>query len=138
MDRGEFLRSLIALLNASPYYRHIGMRVVECLEGTSRLELQAKECVQNLYGTLHGGVLASLVDSACGVALGTLLEEGEFAVTVDLRINYLCAASAGLLLAEGRVLQRGRNIGVAEADVRAAGGTLIAKGMTTHFIQKAS
>ncbi len=138
MDRSEYLNTLIAVLNASPYYRHIGMKVLRCCDGTSVLELDAKECTQNLYGTLHGGVLASLIDSACGVALGTLLHDGEIAVTVDLRINYISPARVGVLVAEGKVIHRGKHTGVAEACIQTKeGGVLVAKGMTTHFLQKA-
>jgi acyl-CoA thioesterase len=138
MERQAFLETILSILNSSPYYRHMGMKAVHCADGTSRIEIQADEHTKNLYGTVHGGVLASLIDSSCGVALGTLLEEGETAVTVDLRINYIAPVRAGLLIAEGKAIHRGRNTGVAEATLHTEGGVLVAKGMTTHFIQKTS
>jgi uncharacterized protein (TIGR00369 family) len=136
MARQEYLEAMMTILNSSPYYRHMGIKVVRWAEGTSRLEIEAAEPTKNLYGTVHGGVLASLVDSACGVALGTLLDEGETAVTVDLRINYIAPVREGLLIAEGKVIHRGRNTGVAEAVLHGEEGTIVAKGMTTHFVQK--
>jgi len=136
MEREEFTKAIMTILNSSPYYQHMGMKAVHCADGTSRLEIRAEEHTKNLYGTVHGGVLASLVDSACGVALGTMLEEGESAVTVDLRINYIAPVREGLLIAEGKAIHRGRNTGVAEATLHNENGVLVAKGMTTHFIQR--
>jgi len=124
------------LVNASPVYRFLGMEAVHAAGGSSRLELTIHEDLKNLWGTVHGGILAVILDSACGVALGTLLEPGEVLVTLDLRINYIAPLQNGTLIAEGTVLHRGRNTGVAEATLKNAEGRLIAKGMTTHFCKR--
>jgi uncharacterized protein (TIGR00369 family) len=76
------------------------------------------------------------MDSACGVALLTRLQPGETVVTLDLRVNYLLAVRSGTLSAEGEIVQRGRNTGVAEASIRDETGRLVARGMSTHFIRK--
>lgn len=122
------------LINGSPMYEHMGMEVIDAGEGRSSLRLQAGPELQSIYGMLHGGVAATIMDSACGIALGTLLEAGEICVTVDLRINYICNLKEGTLLAEGRVIHRGSQTGVTRAEVRDAAGTMIAVGMSTHFI----
>jgi len=132
----ERIEAMVAILNDSPVYRLLNMRVVEAGGGRSRLELDVAEDVKNLYGTVHGGMLATLVDSACGVALGTRLLEGEALVTLDLRINYLLPVWNGPLVAEGEVVHKGRRTGVAEASVRQASGRLVARGITTHFVRR--
>ena len=130
------LNHLIEIVNASPVYRFLGIEAVYAEAGSSRLELTIQEDLKNLWGTAHGGILATLLDSACGVALGTLLEPGEGMVTLDLRINYITPFHNGTLIAEGTAIHKGRNTGVAEATLKNEEGRLIAKGMSTHFCKK--
>jgi len=127
--------ALIRVLNASPAYRHLGMKVVLAEEGSSRIEMEVLEDLKNLYGTVHGGMLATLLDSVCGVALGSLLRVGESLVTLDLRINYLSPVKSGTVIAEGKVIHKGRQTGVAEATLKDETGRLAAKGMSTHFVK---
>ena len=68
-------------------------------------------------GTVHGGVLATLADSATGLAYRTVLEPGMTFTTIQLSLTYLTAGRAGRLVARGRVVKRGRRTGYAEADV---------------------
>jgi len=126
--------SLIQALNSSPYYRLLGMEVLELGEGRSRLRIRVRKDHHNLYGILHGGVIASLLDSTCTIALASLLEVGETAVTVDQRINYISNISQGELYGEGRAIHRGRFTGVSQGEVRDQEGKLVAVGMATIFI----
>lgn len=133
-ERKKLVESMTLLLNNSPYYRHLGMEVVEVGEGFSRLRLAIREEHKNLYGILHGGVLASLLDSTCSIAVGTLLSPGEAAVTLDQRINFVSNVRGGTLYAEGRALHKGRYTGVGYGEVKDDEGNLVAAGMTTVFV----
>ena len=124
------------LINSSPIYRHMKTEVLDAGEGRSRLKLEATPELHSLYGMLHGGVAATIIDSACGVALGSLLDKGEICVTVDMRVNYICNLKEGVLFAEGRVIHRGGQTGVTRAEVKDGDGNLIAAGMSTHFISR--
>ena len=126
--------ALMALINDSPFYRYMQMKVVEAGDGRSRLTMETKGEMQNLYGSLHGGAVATILDSSCGIAIGTLLKAGEIVVTVDMRINFVSNLKSGLLIGEGKVLHRGNRTGVAEAEVRDGEGNLVAVGMSTHLI----
>jgi uncharacterized protein (TIGR00369 family) len=128
--------ALKAALNNSPMYRYMQMEVVDAGEGRSRITLQGRKDLQNLYGILHGGAAATILDSACGIAVGSLLQPGEICVTIDLRINYIANVGEGVLTGEGHVVHRGRRTGVARAEVRDQEGNLIAAGMSTHLIYK--
>ena len=132
----KYLQLMKEAVNNSPYYRHIGMEVVEAGDGKSQLRLTGDRPLANLFGALHGGVTASLIDSACGVALGSILEPGERAVTADLRVNYIALAPCDAVTVEGEVLHKGKQTGVVEAVVKGPDGALLAKGMTTHIIQR--
>ncbi len=138
MSEEESLRGLreriFSLLNDSPFYRHMGMEVLEAGEGRARLRLRVREEHKNLYGILHGGVLAALLDSTCSIAVGTLLGMDEAAVTLDQRVNFVSNVREGVLYAEGKALHKGRYTGVGQGEVRDEEGNLVAAGMTTVFV----
>ncbi len=126
----------IALLNNSPYYHHLGMEVLQVEEGKCQLRLPIKAELKNLFGMLHGGVIASLLDSTCSIAAGSLCGPGEIAVTLDQTVNYISNLKEGTLLAEGTAIYKGRNTAIARAEVRDQQGNLVAYGTATIFILK--
>lgn len=130
----ELRDKILSLLNNSPFYRYLGMEVLEMGDGWARLRLQVRDEHKNLYGIVHGGVLAALLDSTCSIAVGTLLGEGEAAVTLDQRINFVSNVSDGVLYGEGKALHKGRYTGVGQGEVRDEEGNLVAAGMTTVFV----
>ena len=129
----EIRQRIFALLNGSPFYRHLGMEIVEAGDGRARLRLPVKDELKNLYGILHGGVIAALLDSSCSIAVGTLMGPDETSVTLDQRINYISNVKEGVLYGEGRALHKGRFTGVGQAEVRDEEGNLVAAGMTTSY-----
>jgi uncharacterized protein (TIGR00369 family) len=74
----------------------------------------------------HGGVIAALIDATAHAAVA--IHVGRSVPTLDLRIDYLRAATGGNLLASGRALSVGRSIGRADVEVRSEDGKLIAVG----------
>jgi uncharacterized protein (TIGR00369 family) len=127
-------QALLDLINDSPFYRYMEMKVVEAGGGRARLEMPAKDEMCNLYGMLHGGAIATILDSSCGIAVGSLLKSGEIVVTVDMRINFISNLKGGYLIGEGEVVHRGKQTGIVEAKVRDESGNLVAVGMSTHLI----
>jgi len=85
-------------------------------------------------GVLHGGVTAALVDTSIAFAIATLLEPGLETTTVELKLNYLLPIREGRVIAEARVIRKGRNLVVSEADILDQDGRLAAKGMATYMI----
>lgn len=85
-------------------------------------------------GAAHGGVAASLIDSAVGLALCTMLSSQELITTVELKVNFLAPAKPGILRASGKILHKGKRIAVGDGEVRNEKGTLIAKGLVTYMI----
>ncbi len=124
-------------INACPYYRLLGMRVVAMGDGHARLELPVEEKLLQIYGGVHGGATASLADSAVAVALISASTPNERAFTVELKLNFLAPVSIGRLTADARLFHRGRNIAAGEVDVRDDQGRLIAKGIATYMPVKA-
>ena len=109
----------------------IGMRLTAVDGGRARFELDAEARHHNPMGTLHGGILCDIADSAMGMAYASTLEEGESFTTLELKINFLRPVVTGHLIAEGAVVQRGRTVGLTECSVTDDRGRLIAKATST-------
>ncbi|MEW6547181.1 MAG: PaaI family thioesterase [Bacillota bacterium] len=121
-------------INDSPFYRLMGIRLVEIEPGRSRLEADVGNQHLNVYGTAHGGLCAALVDCAVGTALiGDLGQVTRPSPTVEMKINYLAPVTGGRLVAEGRLLHRGRTLAVGMAEIRDGEGTLVAVGTATYL-----
>lgn len=118
-------------INSCPYYRLLGMKVEAMGNGYARLTMPAEEKLLQLYGSVHGGATASLADSAVGTALISTLKGEEKAITVELKLNFVAAATRGVLTAEARLFQKGRRIAAGEVEIRDSDGRLIAKGVST-------
>ena len=124
------------IANSSPYYRHVQMQVVEFTENGCIMTMQSEVQHTNLYGNTHGGAIASIADSTCGISLAKALKPDEYAMTQHLAVSYLRPAPRGLLRAEGRLISRGRNSAVLEADVFNEAGEIVAHAHTIHSIRK--
>jgi uncharacterized protein (TIGR00369 family) len=85
----------------------------------------------NPMGTLHGGVLCDIADAAMGSAYGTLLDEGESFTTLELKINFLRPVWDATLTATGRVISRGKTVGLTECDITDEQGRLVARASST-------
>ncbi len=90
----------------------------------------------NMFGAMHGGWAATLLDSAMGCAVNTRVPVGSHYTTVDLTINYVrpVTEATGEVRAEGKVVHAGRRIATAEGRLTAADGRLLAHGVTTCMI----
>jgi uncharacterized protein (TIGR00369 family) len=120
------------------FWRYLGVLVEEAGEGWVRLRVPVKDGLRNAAGApVHGGVLSALVDMAIGGALGTTHDNaggGVGQTTLDLNVSFLAAASDGDLVAEGRLLRRGRTIAFGEARISDGAGKLVAVGRATYML----
>jgi uncharacterized protein (TIGR00369 family) len=94
-------------------------------DGTAQLELDATDEHLNEAGTVHGGVLATLVDTAMGQAVRSRTGEHDVPATSQLTVTYLRPGKPGHLQATGRVSTQGEHLTVCEADVEQDGRTLV-------------
>ena len=109
----------------------IGFRLTEVEPGHAAIELEASERHANPMGTLHGGVLCDIADAAMGTAYASTLEEGETYTTLELKINFLKPVQNARLRAVGRVVRRGKTIGLVECDVTDERQSLVARASST-------
>ncbi len=121
-------------VNNSPFYRHIKMQVTAFTDQGSVMEMTIADSHTNIYGTAHGGVIASLADSSCGTSVIQALAMNEAAVTFDLRIQFLAPVTENRLTAYGRVLHRTPRHVLAETEIYNESGELKARGSSIHSI----
>ena len=112
----------------------IGFSIAEAGEGRAVVTMQTGPQHFNPMGTLHGGVLCDIADTAMGFAFASTLGPGESFTTVELKINYLRPVREARLRAEGRVVQRGRTVGYTECEVTDENGKLVAKSSSTCLV----
>ena len=118
----------------------LGMRPAELGVGHAAFVTDAKPTFANPMGTVHGGIVATLLDSALGCAVQTTLDEGVGYTTISLEVKYLRAIrlDAGELRAEAFVVHAGRRQATAEARLTDREGRVLATATTTCLVLGAS
>jgi len=117
-----------------PVAELLGLELVSSGSGEAVMALEAEERHGNPMGFLQGGIICALADGAMGFAFVTTLNEGESFTTVELKTNFARRFATGRLVASGRVLHRGRTLGLTEAHVRDGAGKLIAHATSTCMV----
>ncbi|HET9855507.1 MAG TPA: PaaI family thioesterase [Methylomirabilota bacterium] len=133
----DVLERVRARARDNSFWRYLGVEVMEASEGKVRLRVPARDELRNAPGApMHGGVFSALVDMAVGGALSTMHEASAGGVgqtTLDLNVSFM-GAGTGDVIAEGRILRRGRTIAFGEATITDAAGRLLAVGRATYMI----
>ncbi|WP_422733663.1 PaaI family thioesterase [Micromonospora sp. WMMD558] len=133
----DLLRAMIAGELAAPPIMHlVDMARMEAEEGWVAVELVPQEFHYNPLGTVHGGVISTLLDTAAGCAVHTTLPAGVGYTSLDLNVKFLrpVTVDSGTLRCEGTVLQRGRRTALAEARLTDTRGRLIAHATSTCLL----
>jgi uncharacterized protein (TIGR00369 family) len=118
----------------SPFVAHLGFQLTDIQPGVAILTLPFASALVTIGTIVHGGAIASLIDTAAMVAAWSEVEVPAKArgTTVNLSVAYLAPAEKEDLQAVARVLRRGRNLVYLDVEVRSASGNAIAKGLVTY------
>jgi uncharacterized protein (TIGR00369 family) len=108
----------------SGFAQRLGAEVERADDGSARISFEAREEHLNPAGTLHGGVLATLVDTAMGTAVRSTIEDRDVPATSQLTVTYLRPGRPGTVEVTARVRTRGEHLTVCEADVEQDGRSL--------------
>ncbi len=127
----EYVRELINIVNTSPYPSHMAMRLAAIDFDKADIELETRRFHHQPYGIVHGGVLATLIDTATFWSVFLRIPEDAGLVNIDLKLNYLKPVIDERLRAEGRTIRSGKSISYAEAKVFDEKNELIAHGTST-------
>ena len=127
------LRRIKEALATVPFARLLGIELEDIASGTATLAVTVrKELTQN-QGVVHGGAIASLIDTATAFAIISLLAPKEKVTTVDLAISYLRPVMSGRLKAVAKVVRAGRRLFVVSAEVFDTQGKLITTALSTYI-----
>ena len=134
LDPTTLAEQVLAHSRGVAFFDLIGLEILEAEPGRSVARVRMQPELANPVGLMHGGVIASLIDT--GIAYALLLQEdvqdalhaGRSLVTVDLRVKYLRPVSAGSITCESRVVRMGRQIIHADAIVTNDAGKEVARG----------
>jgi len=124
----------ISDLAAGPIWHLLGIEPVDGEDGEVILRAPVVESMLQVYGKVHGGVLATLVDASSAVAVNQVLGAARGASTLEMKINYLRPVDKGMLYAKGEVVHLGRTMAVTNATVWDDQGRKIAYGTATFII----
>lgn len=121
----------------SPFPTLLSMRPTELAVGRATLEIEIAEKHRQLLGVVHGGVIASLIDTATFWSVYYAIDDPDaWLTTVDLKLNFLAPARQGRLIARGRQKKVGGTLCYATASVTDDADTLLAHGAATLMVLK--
>jgi len=103
----------------------LGLREEMATGGSARIAFDAGEQHLNPAGTVHGGLLATLIDTAMASAVRSATDDGEVPATTQLTLAFLRAARPGLMVACAQISKHGEHLMLCEADVEQDGETLV-------------
>ena len=124
------LREAFALV---AYARLLGIRVGRLERGAAVFSLEVRAELTRMEGIIHGGAIASLMDTASAFAVLSLLRPEEQTVTVDLTLHFLRPVSGGRVEAVARVLRAGRRLVTVSIEASDSAGKLVATALTTYL-----
>jgi uncharacterized protein (TIGR00369 family) len=114
-----------------PFVSHLKILTEALGHGEARLSLPIETHLTNSLGTVHGGVILSLLDVALCTAARTLHPESAGVITIDLSTSFIGAGSGEKLLADARVMKDTRSVSFVEAEAKNQDGSLVAKAIAT-------
>ena len=116
-----------------PYARLIGLELGEISPGAATIHLEVRDDLRQNQGVIHGGAVASLIDTAAAFAVLTQIETSERVSTTDLTIHYLRPANSGRLTASARIVRGGRRLFVVSVEVTNDQDILVATAVTSYI-----
>ncbi len=132
LGRRSGLETLQAMIDGElpppPVMSLLGMEQLEVADGRVSVLLQPQEFHYNPLGSMHGGMMATMLDTATGCAVHSTLPAGVGYTSLDLSTRFIrpVTVASGMLRCEGTVISRGRRTAVAQAELTDARGALVA------------
>ena len=128
-EQRQFAENALHIL---PFAKLIGMKLVDLRPDEAVISIAMREDLRQPSGVLHGGVTATLIDTAMAFAVRTRLAIDEATATIDLTVHYLRPHITGVFTCTAKVVRAGKRIFTVSADVHNEEGKLIATGLSTY------
>lgn len=120
------------VLHELPFAKLMGMRLVDLQLDLAVIKIDMRDDLRHPGGILHGGVTATLIDTAMAYAVRTRVEPTDPTATIDLTVHYLRPHIDGTFTCTAKVVRAGRRIFTVSADVHNEKGVLIATAISTY------
>ena len=130
----KYIETISTVVNQSPYFSLLSMKIKDLEWGTSILEVQLQEKHLQPFGFVHGGAIASVMDAATFWAVFPQVKDGMGLTTVEIKVNFLAPIQKGKLVAKGRCIKIGKTLALGDAMIHDAKGNLLAHGTATMMI----
>jgi uncharacterized protein (TIGR00369 family) len=132
LDPARVARARAAFANV-PYAKLLGLELGPVSSGEVSIHLEIRDELRQNQGVVHGGAIASLIDTAAAFAVITQLDLDERVSTTDLTVHYLRPVSGGRLTATARIVRGGRRLFVLSVEVTNIRQDLIATAVTSYI-----
>ena len=120
--------------HSSPFASLLEMAPGISEDGRGSAHMDIKQMHLQAAGAVQGGIIVTLADFAFHRAVASLIEPGQLAVTVELKMNFIAAARQGKLTASASIVNRGRRLLVGDMEVTGDDGKRIARGLGTYIL----
>lgn len=111
------LTEKLKTLSSSSVWNHMGLELKYAESGKSEVYMPVKEEFLQIFGKVHGGILATLLDATMASAINSVLDDHVFSVTAEMKIQYLRPATGLYLIGKGEVIQHGKSITVCKSEI---------------------
>lgn len=130
----EHLKSVIDMINKGPFFMHMSMRVTELGVGYSKVVAEIGKKHMNPFGAIHGGVYASVIDTAAYWSAYCDLPEEQGLVTIDLKVDFLSPVLDQKVIVTGKRVKAGKTIYLTEAQMINENGKVFAHGTSKLLV----
>jgi uncharacterized protein (TIGR00369 family) len=126
--------AVLKAINQGPFFKLLSMTVAKLSKGFSVVEIEMENKHLNPFGGIHGGVYASIIDTAAFWSVYCDISESAGLITVDLKTDLLSPVKGGIINAKGHCIKAGKTICLAEASVFDQNGKILAHGTSKMMI----
>ncbi|MDD3473698.1 MAG: PaaI family thioesterase [Syntrophaceae bacterium] len=130
----DHLMAVINVINDCPFFRHMSMRVVELGHGYSVVKAKIGKKHMNPFGGLHGGVYASVIDTAAYWSAYCDLPATSGMITIDLKVDFLAPVLKDEIIIKGERIKSGKTIHLTQASAFSSSGKLLAHGTSKLMV----
>jgi len=130
----RYTEAISNVVNQSPYFSLLSMKIKDLEWGTSVLEVELEEKHLQPFGYVHGGAIASVMDAATFWAVFPQVKDGMGLTTIEIKVNFLAPVQKGKLVAKGRCIKIGKTLALGDATIHNAEGNLLGHGTATMMI----
>lgn len=129
----EQLRLIREKFETNHFPKSLGIELDSIEHGRARLSLEVRQQHLQLAGIMHGGAIATLIDTAVAFAIVGASKPASRFTTIEMKVNYLRPIREGRVVADAKLIRDGRRIVVSDCDVYDSEGKLSAKGLLTYM-----